>query len=176
MWRSASRQPLGRLGDLEKASGICAGNAGRHSAGAAVRRGLLPLRLDPQGVLFRGIEQYMLDMYDNEEMLHALMAFLRDEQIREFEFYEKEHLLEYNTTPYINSQTWLGSGGICYTDELPTDSGLPAAMATTAVWGKARKPSGVGSHTVQRVRAGLSAAHYGAFWSGGLRLLRGTRQ
>lgn len=91
-------------------------------------------------VLLRGLEQLMFDMYDNEDMLHQMMAFLRDEQIREFEFYEKEHLLEYNTTPY----SWLGSGGLSYTDEIDRDPTVPVKMSSMMVWGESQETVGVG--------------------------------
>lgn len=91
-------------------------------------------------VLLRGLEQLMFDMYDNEDMLHQMMAFLRDEQIREFEFYEREHLLEYNTTPY----SWCGSGGLCYTDEIEQNPDVPATMSKMMAWGESQETVGVG--------------------------------
>ena len=89
----------------------------------------------------RGLDQIMYDMYDNPELLHELMAFLRDEQIREFEFYEKEKVLELNNTPY----SWTGSGGICYTDELlPDDLTKTIDMKDMTVWGESQETVGVG--------------------------------
>ena len=38
----------------------------------------------------RGLEQIMLDMYDNPNGLHKLMAFLRDSTLCEVDFLEQE--------------------------------------------------------------------------------------
>lgn len=92
-------------------------------------------------VHLRGLEQMMLDMYDNPDMLHELMGFLRDEQIREFEFYEKEGALSLNNgSDYIT-----GSGGIAYTDELPSeDYNGVARLKDMTVWGESQELVGVG--------------------------------
>jgi len=88
----------------------------------------------------RGLDLMMYDMYDEPELLHALMAFLRDQQIREYEFYEKEKVLDYNTTPYSG----LGSGGYSYNGELEVDEAKPATMSTMMVWGESQETVGVG--------------------------------
>jgi hypothetical protein len=45
----------------------------------------------------RGYEQFYLDMYDNPEFLHRMMAFLRDETLREWEIYEEEGVFALNS-------------------------------------------------------------------------------
>lgn len=62
----------------------------------------------------RGLEQMMYDMYDYPDELHRMMAFLRDGQLHQLDFLERNGLLSLN-----NDGTYVGSGGFGYTDELP---------------------------------------------------------
>lgn len=66
-------------------------------------------------VFLRGLEQMMLDMYDDPQLLHDLMVFLRDNQQAELDYYLKEGLLTLNNGP----DDYVGSGGLGHTDELP---------------------------------------------------------
>ncbi len=86
----------------------------------------------------RGLEEMMYDLYDNPALIHRLMAFLRDEQLREFAFYEKEGVLTGNTGPY----NWLGTGSLGYTDAL--DCAPPATMAAMSAWGESQETGSVG--------------------------------
>ena len=92
-------------------------------------------------VHLRGLEQLMFDMYDNPDMLHELMSFLCNEQIREFEFYEKEGALSLNNGPdYIT-----GSGGIAHTDELPSEGhNGRVRLKDMIAWGESQELTGVG--------------------------------
>ena len=65
-------------------------------------------------IQLRGLDQMMLDMCDNPEFLHKLMAFLRDSTLNEIEVLESEGVLSLN-----NENDEVGSGGVGYTDELP---------------------------------------------------------
>jgi len=65
-------------------------------------------------ILLRGFEQVLLDMYDEPDGLHALMAFLRDENLSKLGFLEREGLLSLN-----NRGDFVGTGGYGFTDELP---------------------------------------------------------
>ncbi len=47
----------------------------------------------------RGLEQMMLDMYDNPPLLHRLMAFLRDDFLHEIDVLERANALSLNNTP-----------------------------------------------------------------------------
>jgi hypothetical protein len=89
----------------------------------------------------RGLEQFMFDMYDNPGLLHRLMAFLRDEKLREFETYQREGVLSLNTGP----EHLTGSGAIGHTDELPA-RGFDgrATMKDMWCWGESQETVGVG--------------------------------
>jgi hypothetical protein len=98
--------------------------------------------LTRQLIMLRGLEQMMMDMYDNPALLHELMGFLRDEQLREFAFYQQEGLLALNNGP----QDWTGSGGLATTDELPAP-GYDAAhvrLADMYAWAESQESVGVG--------------------------------
>lgn len=77
-----------------------------------------------------GLEQVMLLVYDNPALLHRLMEFLRDANLAKLDFLERENLLSLN-----NDHTYVGSGGLGYTRELP--KGDPAAGPVTPadLWG-----------------------------------------
>jgi len=62
----------------------------------------------------RGLEQMMFDMQDEPENLHKLMSILRDGTIARIEYLEENGLLFLN-----NDSTYVGSGGLGWTDELP---------------------------------------------------------
>ena len=68
-------------------------------------------------VQLRGLNQVMMDVYDNPQLLHELMCFLRDDKIRELELLEREGVLSLNNGP----DDYVGSGGIGCTDELPAE-------------------------------------------------------
>ena len=68
-------------------------------------------------IKLRGLAQVMLDIYDNPQLLHELMAFLRDDQLRLLDMLEGEQILSLNNGP----DDYVGSGGIGCTDELPAD-------------------------------------------------------
>ena len=63
----------------------------------------------------RGLDQMMLDMYDNPALLHRLMSFLRDDYMREIDLFEQADTISLNNTPdHIT-----GSGGLSPTTDLP---------------------------------------------------------
>ncbi len=80
-------------------------------------------------VNLRGLEQIMIDMYDNPEGLHRLMAFLRDGHMKKLDFLEKEGLLSLN-----NDGTYVGSGGFGWTHELPQPD-FSGHVRTIDMWG-----------------------------------------
>lgn len=61
----------------------------------------------------RGLTQFMMDMYDNTENAHKLMAFLRDGILNILDFYQKNGLLSSNIDGGL-----FASGGLGYTDEI----------------------------------------------------------
>lgn len=66
-------------------------------------------------ILLRGLEQIMIDMYENPQMLHRIMALLRDDAMHMLSVYEKECVLSLN----CGGDDFVGSAGVGATDELP---------------------------------------------------------
>ena len=85
-------------------------------------------------IRLRGLEQLMLDMIDNPEGLHGLMAFLRDALLAKFDFLEREGLLSLN-----NDGAYVGSGGFGWTRELPQPD-FDGKVRTTRHVGLRREP------------------------------------
>jgi hypothetical protein len=96
--------------------------------------------------MFRGLEQVMLDMSDAPAFLHRLLAFIARAPMEQLDALEAEGSLTLN-----NRGTYTDSGGIGFTDELPTADRAAAiaggASVTAAdLWGfgVAQEASGVG--------------------------------
>ena len=89
-----------------------------------------------------GLENMMLYMNDQPELLHALMAFLRDDYMNELDLLEREHAIGYNNTPRAN----LGSGGLAYNSALPTggDDACRAPLTDCWCWAESQETVGVG--------------------------------
>lgn len=78
----------------------------------------------------RGLEKMMYDFYDYPEMMHRLMAFLRDGYIDKLDFLEKENLLTLN-----NDNSNVGSGGLGFSKELPQSDFNGANVRLIDLWG-----------------------------------------
>lgn len=78
----------------------------------------------------RGLEQFMLDMYDHPDELHQLLAFLRDGHLAKLDFLEQHDLLDLN-----NDSTYVGSGGFGWTNELPQADFDGSHVRTMDMWG-----------------------------------------
>ena len=89
----------------------------------------------------RGLEQAMLDMYENPELLHRLMAFIRDAKLAELDAYEREGSLSLTNA----ADDDVGSGGVGATDELPAQ-GFDGRVRTRDMWvlGESQEFVGVG--------------------------------
>lgn len=70
-----------------------------------------------------GLENLMMYMYDNPEGLHRLMQFMHDEHAHFVDWHEREGLLS-------RYQRYIGSGGMGYTDELPSGEPAPGESVT----------------------------------------------
>jgi len=77
----------------------------------------------------RGIDQVMLDMYDRPAWLHQLTGFLAEGVCRQVRQLEAEGRLTLNNEHHYND-----SGGIGYTDELPTP-GFDGRVRLQDLWG-----------------------------------------
>ena len=79
-------------------------------------------------IKLRGLENMMLDMYDNPRGLHRLMGFLRDGTLYMIDFLEKEGLYTLN-----NEGDYVGSGGFGWTSQLPV-AGFDGHVRTCDLW------------------------------------------
>ena len=77
----------------------------------------------------RGLTQIMLDMYDHPAELQRLMGILRDGHLATQDFLEENDLLSLN-----NDNTYVGSGGFGFTDELPPPD-FAGRVRTVDMWG-----------------------------------------
>lgn len=85
-----------------------------------------------QYTALRGLEEVMIDMYEEPEMLHDAMAFLEEGHRRVVEQYIDLNLLSLN-----NDGTYQSSGGVGYTDELPRPDFDPERIGPCDMWASA---------------------------------------
>jgi len=88
-------------------------------------------------VNLRGLDQLMYDLHDEPESVHALMSILRDGTMAKLDHLEKNGLLHTNT-----GNTYVGSGGFGFTEQLPADN--PGAALLQNMWGFAESQETVG--------------------------------
>jgi hypothetical protein len=87
-----------------------------------------------------GMETLMTAMHDNPAGLHRLMSFLSDETMHYLDWFEHEGLLTLN-----NENDYVGSGGIGYTDCLPTPTQHASGPAQLKdLWGLSESQETVG--------------------------------
>ena len=90
---------------------------------------------------FVGLEQLMMLMYDNPDGLHRIMAFLRDDDLNMMLWAEREGLLR-----QTNRNSYVGSGGVAYTDELPQPDyveGQPVRLIDRWGFGESQETVGI---------------------------------
>jgi hypothetical protein len=80
----------------------------------------------------RGLEEVMLDMYENPGMLHDAMSFFEEAHNHIVKQYVDLNLLSLN-----NDSTYHNSGGNGYTDELPKAGFDPNRVRLSDMWGSA---------------------------------------
>lgn len=84
-----------------------------------------------------GLERMLYDMYDEPEGIHKVMRFLTDEMKSIMDFAEENGLLTLN-----NGNTYVGSGGFGFTNQLHAkNSTAKCAPTTSGATVKARKPA-----------------------------------
>jgi hypothetical protein len=86
----------------------------------------------------RGLSQLMYDLVDDPDLVHDLMAFLRDGTLAVLDDLEARDLLSLNT-----DGTYVGSGGFGWTDQLPQPDYAGRAR-TCDMWGFAESQETVG--------------------------------
>lgn len=80
-------------------------------------------------IFLRGMERFFFDIYDNPKELHKTMSILRDGYIKKIEYLEANGLLSLN-----NGNTYVGSGGFGFSDELPK-SDFIGSVRLKDMWG-----------------------------------------
>ena len=78
---------------------------------------------------WRGLEQTMVDMYDQPQMLRDMMVLLQEGHRRVLQQYVDQNLLSLN-----NDGTYHSSGGNGYTDELPKPNFNPKQVRPCDLW------------------------------------------
>ncbi|MBN2302313.1 MAG: hypothetical protein JXN60_07360 [Lentisphaerae bacterium] len=78
----------------------------------------------------RGLENLMMDMYDDPKWVHALIQFLCRAQNARLDFLEREGYITLN-----NGCEWIGTGGVGYSDELPAPDFNADKVRCQDVWG-----------------------------------------
>lgn len=89
-------------------------------------------------VALRGMEQMMYDLFDRPDLIHRLMAILRDGTMALLDYLEEEGLLSLN-----NDGTYIGSGGLGWSDELPQPD-FDGKVRLHDMWGFAESQETVG--------------------------------
>lgn len=80
----------------------------------------------------RGLDQVMIDMYEEPEMLHEAMSFLEQGNHRLIDQYVEQNLLSLN-----NDNAWIYPGGNGYCDELPSADYDPEHIRQQDMWASA---------------------------------------
>lgn len=89
-------------------------------------------------IYLRGLEELMMDFYDEPEYVHKTMAFLRDGFLHRLQWLEDNNLLGRNS-----GNAYVGSGGTGWTDQLPAWN-VPGKVFLKDRWGFAESQETVG--------------------------------
>ncbi|MBN2377561.1 MAG: hypothetical protein JXD22_14270 [Sedimentisphaerales bacterium] len=90
-------------------------------------------------ITLRGLQNFMMDMYDQPEWMHTMMAFMRDGTLAKLDFLEANGLLALNT-----EGSYVGSGGFGWTSQLPQNDFNPERVRLLDMWGFAESQETVG--------------------------------
>lgn len=88
--------------------------------------------------MLRGLQQFMMDMYDNPKMIHRIMKNLSDGYLSKLNFLKDNNLLSQNNAGYI------GSGGLGYNEEIPGEDFNPSKVRFKDMWGHSESQESVG--------------------------------
>jgi len=89
-------------------------------------------------VFLRGMDKLMYDFYDEPECVHEVMKILFEGTMERLDFLESNNLLCLN-----NDGSFVGSGGMGFTDELPAEA-FDGRVRTKDMWGLAESQVTVG--------------------------------
>lgn len=92
----------------------------------------ISFHLMSQYIHLRGLEQVMLDMYDEPEMLHEAMSIFEEGNRKLVQQYIDLNLLSLN-----NDETYHSSGGFGYSTELPKTDYNPEKIRPCDMWASA---------------------------------------
>ncbi len=81
-------------------------------------------------IALRGMENLMMDMYDDPSWVRQLIDFLARAHHEQLDAIERENLLCLN-----NEGEWIGTGGIGYSDQLPPPGCDAAHIRCRDIWG-----------------------------------------
>jgi hypothetical protein len=90
-------------------------------------------------ITLRGLENFMLDLYDNPDWVHRTMKFMSEGLGRKLDFLEDEGLLALNT-----GGSYVGSGGFGWSAQLPAEGFDPGGVRLKDMWGFAESQETVG--------------------------------
>ncbi len=110
-------------------------------AALAVRRNTVwfwSVGLTDDLVFLRGMEKLMYDVYDAPERIHEVMKIMLDGTMERLDFLESSGLLSLN-----NDSSFVGSGGIGFTDFLPGKD-FAGTVRTKDMWGLAESQVTIG--------------------------------
>lgn len=93
------------------------------------RRIQVDTSLTYQLALLRGLDQIMLDMCDRPQWLHKVISFMTQSTLKLLDAVEA-----YGKLDLVNTDDYIGSGGVAYTDELPAE-GFEARVRLRDLWG-----------------------------------------
>jgi len=88
---------------------------------------------------FRGLQQIMFDMLDDPDLLHKVMSILRDGTMSMLDQLENNGLLGPNS-----DGTYVGSGGLGWTNDLPPADSSNGKVRCADMWGFAESQETVG--------------------------------
>lgn len=94
--------------------------------------------LTDEFAFLRGMENMLYDFYDEPDSVHAVMDLLARGTLERLDFLESNHLLALN-----NDGTYVGSGGMGYTRELPA-ADFAGPVRTRDMWALAESQITIG--------------------------------
>ncbi len=103
--------------------------------------------LTDEFAFLRGMENLLYDFYDEPDGVHAVMEQLTEGTLERFDYLQSHNLLSLN-----NDGTYVGSGGMGYTHELPA-ADFAGQVRTQDLWG----------HAESQITIGVSPAMFAEF-------------